>query len=176
MLTRRPRLTRIAAPLAAAALVTGWPAVARADMVWPGILLEGELLSWWAVGCGLVLEAGYLWWRLRTRPAWRALGESLAINGASALIGVVLVPLATFLSIYPAYALGRPFGEGAVNGLAWVVTLPAATLANVAVEAVVLEIGFGHPLSLRDGAELAGANAVTVLLAMASLWRAPIAP
>jgi hypothetical protein len=62
------RLTPRAASLGSAAVVLVWPAVARADMVWPGLLLEHRLLTWWAVGAGLALEAAYLWWRVPASP------------------------------------------------------------------------------------------------------------
>jgi hypothetical protein len=32
------------------------PLAARADIVWPALLLEGRMMTWWAIAAGLVAE------------------------------------------------------------------------------------------------------------------------
>jgi hypothetical protein len=181
MMTRPARLPlRARAALVLGPLVTLWPAVARADMVWPGLLLEQRLLTWWAVSAGLLIEAAYLGWRFRPLGPWRSLAYSGVMNAFSSALGIVLIPLATFLGLIPFGSAHptSPADHAALDAAVWVVTVPVATAVNVAVERWALggALGGADAVTPRVTRELAAVNAVTVLLAAASLWVRPAFP
>lgn len=137
-------------------------------MVWPGLLLEGRLATWWAVGPGLALEAGFLGWAFRPLGARRALGYRAAINAASSLFGLVLIPMVTFFGV-----MVLPPAQQSSAAIIWGLTGLLATAANVLVEAYVLEFRLGRELTLAHVGGLALVNAVTVGLALATAWRYP---
>jgi hypothetical protein len=62
-----------------------------ADMVWPALLLENRLLTWWAILVGLFVE--YFFVRRITHLSFsRAALADVCMNAASALLGSQLAP------------------------------------------------------------------------------------
>ena len=60
--------------------------------VWPALLLEGRILTWWAILVGLVVE--YFFVRNITELSWsRAALADVAMNAATSVIGILLIPI-----------------------------------------------------------------------------------
>lgn len=166
------RYRRAVVPLVLAASL--WPRAAWADVVWPALVVEGRLLTWWAIGLGLLIEAAYIYRVLSVRSLGRALLVSVAMNAVSAGLGIVLIPLAGIVwEIFPGLVMYFAFNVGTFNPLTWTATAVLAVAINVCVERLVLTRGFKLSVSRRALWWLAVTNAVTVALAMASLWWAP---
>jgi hypothetical protein len=79
-----------------------------ADLVWPALFLGGRLLSWWAIGMGLLVELFFVRWL--TGFSWpKSLVADITMNGASSLLGWALIPLAGSLGDLPRHpALQAP--------------------------------------------------------------------
>jgi hypothetical protein len=62
------------------------------DIVFPELLFEGRLLAWWIILVGLALELPFV--RLVTGfNIKRYITADLAMNAASTLLGIFLIPL-----------------------------------------------------------------------------------
>jgi hypothetical protein len=140
------------------------PVVARADFVWPAMVLEGRILTWWAIALGLVAEWPVV--RHLTRTGWR---KSFLLNAltnlASTLVGIVLIPAAGFIlsmSIVPGF-----------SPVPFVIAALFAAAVNAAVEGLVLRVAVNLKYTSRVFWWLFGANLVSVAAAMASLLVSP---
>jgi hypothetical protein len=167
--------TRLAIPLLAIGGIALSPTAARADVVWPALYLEDRLFTVWAVALGLAIEAWFLWRMLKVGSVPQAAGISVLMNTASAILGILLLPLAGLAwELFPGSALTLLFDFGTFNPITWVATAMLAVLVNFGVEGVVLSKGFEVVMDRRAFTWLAAANAITVAVAMMSLWRWPI--
>lgn len=116
------------------------PSVAFADLVWPALILEVRLLGWPSILAGLLVEGAVLV-RGFGMPVRRAAIASLAMNGASSVLGIVLVPLVgTIWEVFPGLVLYKVFGIGTCNPGTWVATFVLAVFANTIVELAVLRL------------------------------------
>ena len=152
------------------------PATASADFIWPALMLEPHLLTWWAIGLGLLAEWPVA--RLITGRTWlRSLWPNIAMNAASTLIGIVTIPLAGFVGgVVPVYGIDLFRGlmseatfSSAVGVSVWAVTVIIAVGVNVLIEALVLKWIFHSRLSRRGIDLLALANLASVSAALLSL-------
>jgi len=146
--------------------------VATADVVWPSAILEGRLLTWWAILFGLIVEGFvlYRWFKLSIPAA--ALAD-VAMNAASTLIGYFAIPWAGY-----GYELGIArylyrFGLYTFNPLAWLVTVVGAAAINTVIELAVLKIGWKIKYTRSNFGRLLIANIVSVALAFVSLMVRP---
>lgn len=152
------------------------PAVAYANVVWPALYLETRLFSWWAISVGLVIEYFFVRW-LFGLPPIRAVIADIAANAASAVVGVVLIPVAGIAwEVFPASVYNWALEWGTFNPITWVGTLLLACVINVVLEGFVYRKAFKVDFKIRSKGFgwLVLANAFSVGVAFASLWIAPI--
>lgn len=156
------------------ALILLYPTVAHADLVWPAMYLEQRILTWWAVGVGLLAE----WPAVRHITSWnwaKSAWPTIAINFASTLLGVALIPLAGIgWEFFPGVLLYEVFHVGTFNPGTWLATLVLAVFINAVVELFALKLIFKIRFSKRGFWILALANTASVGAALASVGIAPI--
>lgn len=146
------------------------PGLAWANAVWPALYLQDRLLSAWSIALGLPIE----WLILRhsfSLPAWRAAGVTVAANAASAVLGILLIPLAGFIwEIIPGQLLMALAHLGTFNPVTWGATFVLACLVNTGIELSVCKRIFKLPVGRREQLLVLAANGLSVGLAFASLW------
>ncbi len=145
-----------------------------ADIIWPGFLLAGESLRWLpiTIPLGLLVEwpvVRYLGGRTWRRAIW----PTVAVNLASTVVGIVLVPLGTLFGWELLVGLLQ---LGSFTLVGWGGTLLAAAAANALVEIWVLRWGFKVPLTWRGLALMTLANVASVAVALVPLAGRPIPP
>jgi hypothetical protein len=145
-----------------------------ADMIWPALFVEGRLLSSIVIGVGLVIEFFFVW-RFTGRSVWWSIGADLAMNTASTLLGIILIPVAGIIwEFFPGMLLYDWFKMGTFNPLTWSATFVIAVVINAAVETFVVAKLLRQPMGRRGFGWLCVANACSVGLAYASFWVYPI--
>jgi len=151
-------------------------AIVVANVVWPALFLEMRLLSWWIILIGLAVELPFV--RLLTGFDWqRAAIADLAMNAASTIIGILLIPIFGLAWEYAAdFTLYRYWKVGTFNPVAWVATLVLAVTLNAIIEQSVLRWGFRQRLGARGFAWLSVANGLSVGLALWSVFQNPPRP
>lgn len=164
--------------------LTPIPNLARANIVFPAVVLEARLVSVWVIAFSLVVEYAFAR-RLFALSRARAFLAVVTANFASALLGWVLVPLVGLLEfialgdLFPGAILGRILGmtHGA-DPASWAAPFLMACLTNAYVEGVVYIWGFRLPLKFRSRAFtwIVVANAITVGVALLSLAFVPLGP
>ncbi|MBT2786425.1 MULTISPECIES: hypothetical protein [unclassified Halomonas] len=160
------------------ALVAFLPVAAHANAVWPALYLETRLFSWWAISVGLLIE--YLFVRkLLLTPPQKAAAATVTANIASAVLGVLLIPLAGIAwEVFPGLVFYHVFNMGTFNPITWCATFLLACTVNVAIEGLVYKkvfrLGFIFKSKLFLWFMLA--NAASVGVAMASLAMYPVQP
>ena len=144
-----------------------------ADLVWPAVFLEQRLYSWWAIGLGLLIELFFVRWL--TGLSWRMSAVAdVAMNAASSLLCFFLIPIAGCAwEFCPGTLLYKVFNVGTFNPGTWVATFLLAVFINSAVETIVLRSVFKQKAVKRLFWWLALANALSVGLAFASVFRYP---
>jgi len=148
----------------------------KADVVWPALYLEMRLFSWWAIGLGLIVEFFFIW-KVFSLPLKRALMADIAANTASALLGVVLIPLAGIAwEVFPGLAFYHFLNVGTFNPITWSATFIFACLINALLESYVLKYFFKLPFTKKTFFWLVLANVVSVGVAFGSLWWNPVEP
>jgi len=136
-----------------------------ANIVWPALYLLGRLISFWVIASGLFIEFFFV--RRLTSLGWkRAIWADVAMNLASALLGVILIPVVGLIVVLPFPAT---FGI-----LSWVATFCVAVLINASVESFVLLKGFKQSIGKKEFWLFCLANALSVGVAFASFWVYPI--
>jgi hypothetical protein len=141
-----------------------------ANAIWPALFLEKHLVAQWPILIGLAIE--YLFVRkLTTLSPLQALWADIAINGASALLGIFLVPLAGLVwEFFPGLILYFFFHLGTFNPGTWIATFFIAAAINAVVEWFVLKRFFQQKqLGLQAFWILYIANTLTVAVAFVSL-------
>ena len=147
---------------------------ALADVVWPALYLETRLFSWWAIGTGLVAEYLVVRWLFQL-SIQRAAVATLSANATSAVLGVVLIPLAGIIwEIFPGLIYNRLLNWGTFNPVTWAATFALACLVNTGIEALVYKKGFRLAVRRREFWWIFLANAVSVALAFATLFIVPV--
>lgn len=150
------------------------PSLAHANVVWPALYLETRLFSWWAIGLGLVAEFFFIWKVFGLTPK-RALAADLSANTASALLGIILIPLAGVVwEVFPGMVLYPLLNWGTFNPLTWAATFVIACLINALLESFVLKCFFQLPFNRRTFSWLTVANAFSVGIAFGSFWLKPV--
>src|SRR5580698_10231577 len=148
-----------------------------ADLVWPALLLENRLLTWWAILVGLFVE--YFFVRRITNLSFsRAVLADVSMNAVSALLGIILIPIAGLIwELFPGSVYMAVFHVGTFNPGTWVATALIAAILNTYIERFALRRLFKQPLLGRRAFWLLYlANAISVSLALASLFYWPPKP
>ena len=144
-----------------------------ADMIWPAAFLESRLLSAWVISAGLFIEYFFVW-RVTALGTWRSILADLAMNAASTLLGIILIPLAGIVwEIFPGLLLYKLFDLGTFNPGTWAATFILAVLINAGLELLVLRLGFRQPPGSGLFWWLCLANALSVGVAMGSFLLYP---
>lgn len=160
--------------LVAAALAL--PAVAYANIVWPALYLETRLFSWWAISVGLVIEYFFVRRLFDLAPGRAALAD-ISANAASAIVGVVLIPISGIVwELFPASVYNWALGWGTFNPITWMGTFFLACLINAVLEGAVYKKMFKLDLKFKSKNFwwLVLANAFSVGVALASLLVVPL--
>jgi hypothetical protein len=147
-----------------------------ADVVWPGLFLGDRLTAIFTVAIGLVVEAIVLRWAFRM--SWpKALMADIVMNAASTFVGAyATIAGGLAWEFGPARVIYPLLHVGTFNPLTWAVTCLIAVATNTLVEMAVLRVLFKVPFGFRAVGYLAGANAISVLVAYASLFVKPARP
>lgn len=152
------------------------PAAAYANVVWPALYLETRLFSWWAISVGLVIEYLFVRGLFGLAPGRAALAD-ISANAASAVVGVVLIPIAGIAwELFPASVYNWVLGWGTFNPITWAGTFLIACMTNAVLEGFVYKRAFKVDLKIksRQFSWLVLANAFSVGVAFASLWVVPL--
>lgn len=77
-----------------------------ADIIWPALFLEDRILSIWVIVSGLFVEYFFVW-RITNLGPVRSIWADLAMNAASTLLGVILIPaLGLIVAVLPGELFG----------------------------------------------------------------------
>lgn len=144
-----------------------------ANVVWPALYLVERLNAVAPVVAGLIVECAFLRYYAGLHGL-RALGAGVSMNFASALLGMLLIPLTGLGWEFVATFTVQPLLDvGTFNPATWMATALLAALTNAVVEAQVLKRCWGVSLSRQFFCLLALANLATVGLACLSLHLHP---
>lgn len=136
-----------------------------ADVVWPALFLSIRMAAWWCVVVSILIE-GLALWRLAQVPPARALLASVVMNIASALIGMLILPLLGIrLEALADTTYNAWLDWGTFNPITYGTTWLSATLLTTIIECVTLWLAFRMPLRGRLVTVVLLANAVTVAIA-----------
>ena len=153
-----------------------FPVTVYANMVWPALYLETRLFSWWAISVGLVIEYFFVL-KLLEKNRRRAAIATVSANIASAVLGILLIPLAGVVwEAFPGLLFYHLLNMGTFNPITWVSTFVLACGVNVVVEGLVykriFKLNFLFKSKLLFWFMLA--NTASVGVAMASLVLYPV--
>jgi len=127
-----------------------------------------------AIGFGLLVEYFFMWKVFSLSPK-TAFFADLAANTASALLGVILIPIAGITwEVFPGMVLYPPLHWGTFNPVTWAATFLFACVINAVVEGLVLKRFFRIPFNRRTLSWLTLANSFSVGIAYGSLWLKPV--
>ncbi len=131
-------------------------------MVWPALVLETKLLSVPIILTSLLIEALVLkvtFTLTITTSLWR----SIMINLASALCGILFIPMAGVIwEFFPGLMLYPHLGIGTFNPLTWAATFLMALAITTSIELAVIRRFYGIRIRQKDALLWTAANLVTV--------------
>jgi hypothetical protein len=148
------------------------PAV-LANLIWPALFLVERMNAVVPILVGLVVEILFLRYATGLRGL-SCVSAGVGMNVSSALLGVLLIPLAGLgWEVVSAVTIQPLFKVGTFNPASWVATALLAAAANALVEGYTLRRFFGVLVDRRLKAKLAAVNLVTVALGCLSLYLDP---
>ena len=138
------------------------------DVVWPALFLEERLLSVWIIVAGLFIEYFFVW-IIADLGAVKAIWADIAMNAASTLLGIILIPvLGLLVALFPGELVGT------FSPIIWGLTFGIAVFLSTGIEYLVLWKAFKQNLSKKQLWLLVLANALSAGLALASFLVFPI--
>lgn len=144
-----------------------------ADVVWPALYLENRILTWWAIGIGLIIEFIFVSYLFKTSPAKAAL-MTLTANGASTIIGIILIPILGIVwELFPGIIIYKVFNIGTFNPITWTATFIIATLSNGAIETLSYKWIFKQRITKTVFWLICLANLFSVGIALATVFLYP---
>ena len=139
--------------------------IALADMIWPAVILEGGILTWWIIGLSLIIEYFFVK-KITNTSVKKSIIITLAINAASTIIGIILIPMLGLLLIIPVWLITYFISNGrVVNLIGFITTYILAVFVNNAIEFGVLKL-FKCKLTKNSFLILLIANAITIGIAL----------
>jgi len=139
-----------------------------ANMIWASLFLEQRLFSIPVILLGLIIEFFFVW-RATDLSVKKSGLADLAMNAASFLLGILLIPLSGIIyEIALGQFLYEWFNLGSFNYVSWAISFLLAVLINAAIETFVLAKGFKQKMGKRGFGWIFLANALSVGIAMAS--------
>jgi hypothetical protein len=144
------------------------------DVVWPSLYLTESMSAWLCIAPGVVIE-GLIFWRIGKMIWWKALIGAFIANGASTLLGIILLlpMIGIWLEVLANLTYKSWLHLGTFNLLTWILTWLAATLVNTAIEVVSIWMCCLTNWSRRFIISVLIANAVSVAIATAVLFYLP---
>ncbi len=137
------------------------PISAKANMIWPSVLIVQQYYTWYVIVVGLIVE--FFATRIFLKVSWgKSALITLTMNAISALIGFLLIPVSGIL----VEILTLPLGVGTFHLSHWILDYIAVVLCNVVIEGLTLKWIFKYPFK-RNFLWLAGANAISVVICVA---------
>ncbi|MFT5593924.1 MAG: hypothetical protein ACI8SR_002311 [Oceanicoccus sp.] len=155
-----------------------FPVVVHANVVWPALYLETRLFSWWAISVGLLVEYLFVRKLFQVTPQ-KALLATITANVASAILGILLIPLAGIAwEVFPGLLFYHVLKMGTFNPVTWCATFLIACAVNVALEGLVYKKIFKFSFLFKSRMFLwfMLANTASVGVATASLIINPVQP
>lgn len=144
-----------------------------ANILWPSMILTERMAAVMPIVAGLVVEFLYLRYGTKLRGL-RCLRADLGMNLASALLGMLLIPLAGLGWEWLASMTIHPLmNVGTFNPVTWTVSVLLAAIINAVVEGFILRRSFGLELGRRGFWLLAAVNLVSVSMAAVTIIMDP---
>lgn len=142
---------------------------AFADFVWPAVILEERMLSWWVIAAGLLIEF-LIVRRLFALTVKEAGIATLLANGVSTVAGIPLLPIAGL-----AWEVVNEWltNQGTFNPVSAVMTFLLACLINTVIEVLVYKHWYEYTVGRREVWWVFVANALSVGVAFGSLFVKP---
>jgi hypothetical protein len=152
-----------------------YPNPVFANFVWAGLILESRLIAIPIILAGLVIEFFFVR-RLTGFSVKRSIIADVTMNAASLLLGLILIPLAGFAwEIFVGSLLWELNTQiGSFHPINLMATFILAVLINAVIENFVLRKIFKLEKDKLGFRWLCLANALTVSIALGSLWFFPI--
>jgi len=154
------------------------PIVAHANVVWPALYLETRLFSWWSISIGLLVEYLFVRKLFMVAPQ-KAVLATITANAASAILGILLIPLAGIVwEVFPGLLFYHLLQVDTFNPITWCATFLIACAVNVALEGLVYKKTFklNFLFKSRIFFWFMLANTASVGIATASLIINPVQP
>lgn len=140
-----------------------------ANLVWPALYLTSRMFAVWPIAAGLLVELFFVRYATNLRGA-RCLAADIAMNLASAALGLLLIPLSGIIwELLAGITIHPLFNVGTFNPATWGATVLLAAGVNSLVEGLVLQNGFKQKLGRRGFWLLFAANLVSVSIAFVSI-------
>lgn len=140
-----------------------------ANLVWPALYLTSRMFAAWPIAAGLLVEFFFVRYATNLRGA-RCLAADIAMNLASAALGLLLIPLSGILwELLASITIHPLFNVGTFNPVTWGATVLLAAAINAVIEGFVLQKGFKQKLGRRGFRLLFAANFVSVSIAFISI-------
>ena len=139
-----------------------------ADIIWPALFLESRLLSIWVIALGLFVEYFFVW-RITNIGAIKSIWADLAMNAASTILGIILIPALGFVvALVPGELVGT------FSPITWAATFLMCVFLNAWIESLVLWKFFTQDIGKKQFWWLAVANALSVGFAFGSFLIYPV--
>jgi hypothetical protein len=139
-----------------------------ANMIWASLFLEQRLFSLPVILLGLLIEFFFVR-RATGLSLKKSMLANLAMNAASLLPGILLIPLSGIIyELVLGQFLYDWFGLGSFSSVSWTITFLLAVLINAVIETLVLARGFKQKMGRRGFGWMFFANALSVAVAMVS--------
>jgi len=146
---------------------------AWANLIWPALIIETNLLSVWAIAVGLVIEFIVLYF-LFNMEVRKAIIVDTSMNAISTLFGIVLIPLAGIVwEIFPGLPVYYIFDVGTFNPFTWTATFIFAVMITAIIEILVIIKIFNISIDKKHKYYLCVANIGSVAVAFLLLWLKP---
>jgi hypothetical protein len=139
------------------------------DVVWPALYLEDRLFTWWAVSLGIVIETIFCIWLFRVSVI-KALLTTIVVNLASAIVGLLLLPLFGLLwEFHPGILLFKLKISSTFSLPTLIATVLMAGLISATIEYHLIALILRVQRNLRQFLWWFAANVITTLIAFVSL-------
>jgi hypothetical protein len=144
-------------------------ALILANLVWPALYLTSRMFAVWPIAAGLLVEYFFVRYATNLRGA-RCLAADIAMNLASAALGLLLIPLSGIIwELLAGITIHPLFNVGTFNPATWGATVLLAAGVNALVEGWALQNGFKQKLGKQGFRLLFAANLVSVSIAFVSI-------
>lgn len=144
--------------------LTLMPVFVNANVVWPSLFIVEGIMSWYIILFGLIIEFLFIkFWA--KEGTLRAAIMTIGMNTASALIGLILIPVSGFVA---AIVLGIISSINTFDYLIWTASYILAVLSNVLIEGLFLKLVFRKSFK-TNFKWLLVSNLLSVIIAIAVL-------